>query len=197
MGGSSLGPEVLAKVFGTQAGHPTLLVLDSTDPAQIARFEAEIDPRRTLFIVSSKSGSTLEPDILQRYFFALAAHVVGRETAGSHFVAITDPGSQLEETARREGFRRVFLGDPEIGGRYSVLSNFGIAPAAAMGLDVRRLLDQTAIMARSCDASAPPAANPGTALGLVIGEAAKAGKDKLTILASTGLEPMSASGWNN
>jgi transaldolase/glucose-6-phosphate isomerase len=187
MGGSSLGPEVLARTFGVQPGHPELLVLDSTDPAQIARFEAQIDPARTLFIVSSKSGTTMEPDILQRYFFARVAEAVGEIKAGLNFIAVTDPGSPLEVAAQHKHFRRVFAGDPAIGGRYSVLSNFGVVPAAVMGLDVRAFLAAGAAMARTCGASAPPAANPGVELGLVLGAAAVAGRDKLTILASPGI----------
>jgi transaldolase / glucose-6-phosphate isomerase len=192
MGGSSLGPEVLAETFGSRPGHPRLLVLDSTDPDQIARVEAEIDPARTLFIVASKSGSTLEPDVLHRHFFALAAKAVGEAEAGAHFVAITDPGSKLEAAARAQGFRHVFLGDPEIGGRYSVLSNFGMVPAAAAGIDIRAFLASAGLMTRACGPSAPPAANPGVELGLVMGVAARAGRDKLTILASHGLADVGA-----
>ncbi len=192
MGGSSLGPEVLAETFGSRPGHPRLLVLDSTDPDQIGRVEAQIDPARTLFIVASKSGSTLEPDMLHRYFFALVAKAVGEERAGAQFVAITDPGSRLEATAREQGFRRIFLGDPEIGGRYSVLSNFGMVPAAVIGLDLAGFMASAETMTRSCGPSAPPAANPGVELGLVLGAAAKAGRDKLTILASHGLSDVGA-----
>jgi len=192
MGGSSLGPEVLAETFGARPDHPKLLVLDSTDPAQIARVEAEIDPARTLFIVSSKSGSTLEPDILSRHFLAAVESAVGANAAGGHFIAVTDPGSALEKTATEKGFRRVFHGDPSIGGRYSVLSNFGMVPAAVMGLDVRAFLGAAETMARACGASAPPAANPGVELGLVIGEAAKAGRDKLTFIVSNGLSDLGA-----
>ena len=191
MGGSSLGPEVLGDICGPDAGWPTLLVLDSTDPAQVARFEAQIEPNRTLFIVSSKSGTTLEPDILQRYFFDVARKAVGSE-AGSHFVAVTDPGSHLEATAKGENFARVFLGDPAIGGRFSVLSNFGMVPAAAAGIDVAGFMAQTRTMVSACAASAPPAANPGVELGLILGAAAKAGHDKLTILTSPALAPVAA-----
>jgi len=192
MGGSSLGPEVLAETFGTAPHHPRLLVLDSTDPAQIARFEAQIDLARTLFIVSSKSGSTLEPDILHRYFHARVSERVGAGQAGSHFVAVTDPGSKLETTAKAQGFRRVFLGDPQIGGRYSVLSNFGMAPAAAAGVDVRAFLASANLMTRACGPNAPPSANPGVELGLVMGAAALAGRDKLTLIASHGLADVGA-----
>jgi transaldolase/glucose-6-phosphate isomerase len=193
MGGSSLGPEVLAETFGTSPGHPKLLVLDSTDPAQISRFEAQIDPARTLFIVSSKSGSTLEPDILHRYFHEHVAKAVGAGKAGAHFVAVTDPGSRLEATAREQGFRRVFHGDPAIGGRYSVLSNFGMVPAAAAGMDVRGLIGRTQLMVRALGPNTPPAANPGVELGLVMGTAAVAGRDKLTLIASHGLADVG--GW--
>jgi transaldolase/glucose-6-phosphate isomerase len=192
MGGSSLGPEVLAETFGTRPGHPQLLVLDSTHPDQIRRMEAEIEPARTLFIVASKSGSTLEPDVLHRHFFARVAEAVGADKAGGHFVAITDPGSKLEATAREQGFRRVFLGDPSIGGRYSVLSNFGMVPAAAAGIDVRDFLARTALMSRACGPNAPPGANPGLDLGLFLGAAARRGRDKLTILASHGLSDVGA-----
>jgi transaldolase/glucose-6-phosphate isomerase len=187
MGGSSLAPEVIARTFGPAAGHPPLIVLDSTDPHQIARIEASIDPAKTLFIVSSKSGSTLEPDILHRYFFALAEKALGQGKAGAHFIAVTDPGSALEKTAREQGFAHIFFGDPGIGGRYSALSNFGMVPAAVLGRDVRTIFDIAAPMVSACDASAPPAANPGVRLGVVIGEAARSGRDKLTIIASPGI----------
>jgi transaldolase/glucose-6-phosphate isomerase len=192
MGGSSLGPDVLAETFGSRQEHPKLLVLDSTDPAQIARVEAEIDPARTLFIVSSKSGSTLEPNILEAYFYAIAEKAVGANAAGGQFIAITDPGSSLDKSAPEKGFRRVFHGIPSIGGRYSVLSNFGMVPAAVMGLDVRAFMASAAMMARACGASAPPAANPGLELGIVVGEAARAGRDKLTFIVSNGLSDLGA-----
>ena len=142
MGGSSLGPEVLAETFGRQDGFPTLLVLDSTDPAQIAAFAARLDLARTLIIVCSKSGTTLEPNILQAYFWERMTAVVGAVRVGQHFVAVTDPGSPLQALAERHAFRRVFAGEPAIGGRYSVLSHFGLVPAAAMGLDLRRFLEE-------------------------------------------------------
>jgi transaldolase/glucose-6-phosphate isomerase len=192
MGGSSLGPEVLAETFGSRPEHPKLIVLDSTDPAQIARVEAEIDPARTLFIVSSKSGTTLEPNILESYFFAAVERAVGANAAGSHFVAVTDPGSSLDTIATQKGFRRVFHGDPTIGGRYSVLSNFGMVPAAAMGLDVRAFMAGASVMAHACSPAAPPGANPGVDLGLVLGTAAKAGRDKLTFVLSNGLADLGA-----
>ena len=184
MGGSSLGPEVLARSFGAAPGFPQLLVLDSTDPTQVGRIEGMIDPATTLFIVSSKSGSTLEPDVLHRYFYDLAEEMLGKGKAGAHFVAVTDPGSKLEESARRDGFHQVFFGDPAIGGRYSVLSNFGMVPAAVIGLDVRRIFEITHAMVRSCAAGVPPKANPGFELGAVLGAAGVAGRDKVTLIAS-------------
>ncbi len=189
MGGSSLGPEVLAQTFGAQAGFPQLLVLDSTDADQIRRFQAQIDPRSTLFVVSSKSGTTLEPDILQRHFWAVTKAAVG-DAAGSHFVAVTDPGSKLERVAAEEGFRRVFHGEPQIGGRYSVLSNFGMVPAAAMGVDLDRFFQTTREMVAACGPEA--ASNPGLELGCVLGTAAKGGQDKVSILASKGIADLGA-----
>ena len=168
MGGSSLGPEVLAQTFGAQAGFPQLLVLDSTDPDQIRRFQALIDPKSTLFVVSSKSGTTLEPDILHRHFWAVAQGALG-EGAGAHFVAVTDPGSKLEATAKADGFRRIFPGEPQIGGRYSVLSNFGMVPAAAMGLDLDGFFASTGEMVAACKGAG---ANPGLELGCLLGTAA-------------------------
>ena len=192
MGGSSLGPEVLSRTFGPASGHPPLLVLDSTDPTQIARIAAIIDPARTLYIVSSKSGSTLEPDILRAYFFALAEKALGAGKAAAHFIAVTDPGSRLEADARRDGFARVFAGDPGIGGRYSVLSNFGMVPAAVLGLDVAELFKTAAPMVIACGSSAPPLANPGVMLGLIMGVLAKGRRDKVTLIASDGIADFGA-----
>ena len=192
MGGSSLGPEVLARTFAAAPGHPELLILDSTDPAQIARVEAMTDPAATLYIVASKSGSTLEPDILHRYFYAKAEQALGAGRAGARFIAVTDPGSKLVESARRDRFAHIFLGDPAIGGRYSVLSNFGMVPAAIIGLDVRALFSGLAAMVHACGASAPPAANPGVQLGIVLGSAARAGRDKVTLIASSGIAEIGA-----
>ena len=191
MGGSSLGPEVLAETFGRQPGYPELLVLDSTDPQQVAHFAGKVDFARTLCIVSSKSGSTLEPNILKAYFFDRMKAAVG-DKAGQHFVAVTDPGSKMQAVAQADGFRHVFMGDPAIGGRYSVLSNFGLVPAAAMGADITALLASAALMVRSCAAGTPPDANPGVQLGIALGEAAKAGRDKVTILAGPGLTDVGA-----
>ncbi|HWB48085.1 MAG TPA: bifunctional transaldolase/phosoglucose isomerase [Stellaceae bacterium] len=191
MGGSSLGPEVFAETFGSKPGFPKLHVLDSTDPAQVKAFENKVDLKKTLFLVSSKSGSTLEPNIFKAYFFDRAKAALGGDPA-KHFVAITDPGSSLEKAARSEGFRSVFHGLPSIGGRYSVLSNFGMVPAAAIGVDPKAFLDSTAEMVRSCAASAPPAENPGVILGAIMGVCQRQGRDKVTVLASPGVADFGA-----
>ena len=167
-------------------------MLDSTDPAQIRTIESKIDPARTLFIVSSKSGSTLEPNILKQYFFACAKRAVGGDAAGSRFIAITDPGSKLQTIAEHDRFRRIAFGIPSIGGRYSVLSDFGLVPAAVMGLDVAGLLDTAQAMVRSCGAHVPPADNPGVVLGTVLGVLGKVGRDKVTIVASPGIADFGA-----
>ena len=192
MGGSSLGPEVLAETFGAAPGFPALLIVDSTDPDQVARTAAMIDPAKTLFIVASKSGSTLEPDVLHRYFWALAEGVLGVGKAGGHFIAITDPVSRLEATARADGFSRVFLGDPTIGGRFSILSPFGMVPAAVLGLDVRAIFKGLAPMVAACGPGAAAGANPGLELGVLMGIAAQAGRDKLTLIASPGIDDVGA-----
>jgi transaldolase/glucose-6-phosphate isomerase len=184
MGGSSLGPFVLAETLSAAAGFPSLLVLDSTDPDEIRRVEAAIDVRRAIFIVSSKSGTTLEVDLLRRYFFERVQDALGSDRAAARFVAITDPGTPLESLARAQGYAFVLAGEPRIGGRFSVLSNFGLAPAALMGLDVRGALSDAALQVHACSAGSPAGANPGLRLGVVLGEAALAGRDKLTLLMS-------------
>ena len=192
MGGSSLGPEVLAETFGRQPGMPRLRIVDSTDPAQIARTEAAVELSRTLFIVASKSGSTLEPNVFRDYFLARMKEVVGPEKAGRHFVAVTDPGSAMEEAARADGFRAIFHGEPQIGGRFSVLSAFGLVPAAVMGLDLGALLASAETMVRACGPDVPPEANPGVELGLALGAAAKAGRDKVTLIVDHDVEDFGA-----
>jgi transaldolase/glucose-6-phosphate isomerase len=168
-------------------------MLDSTDPAQIRTARAGVDLARTLFIVSSKSGGTLEPNIFLDYFHAAVAATRGAEAAGDQFVAVTDAGSSLEARAKDLKFWRVFHGIPSIGGRYSVLSKFGLAPAAAIGIDVERLLATTRPMRRSCGADAPPAENPGVQLGVLLGVAAsRFGRDKVTIIASPGIADVGA-----
>ena len=192
MGGSSLCPEVWKETFGRVAGSPELLVLDSTDPAQVTSFEAIIDPTRTLFIVSSKSGSTLEPNIFKAYFFDKTTHAVGADKAARHFIAVTDPGSNLEKEAKADGFRHIFPGLKSIGGRYSALSNFGMVPAAAMGLDVATLLAGAERMLHACGPDVAAQNNPGLVLGTILGVAATKGIDKLTIVASPGLHDLGA-----
>jgi transaldolase / glucose-6-phosphate isomerase len=192
MGGSSLGPEVLAESLGSAKGFPKLHVLDSTDPQQVKRFEDKIDLKRTLFIISSKSGSTLEPNVLMDYFFGKAPDAVGATDAARHFVAITDPGSHLEKVAKQKGFHRVFHGIPSIGGRYSVLSPFGTVPLAAIGHDVRAFLESALVMVRSCGPEVPPAQNPGVELGLAIGVLALQGRDKVTVVGSPSIASFGA-----
>lgn len=188
MGGSSLCPEVLKMTFGRVDGYPELFVLDSTDPSQIRAIENKIDLANTLFIVSSKSGTTLEPNILKRYFFEQVKGVVGAEKVGRRFIAITDPGSKLHQVAEGEGFRHIFFGVPSIGGRYSALSNFGMVPGAIMGIDVIKLLDRADEMAISCSSCLPASENPGVMLGIILGVLAKNGRDKITIISSPGIQ---------
>jgi len=192
MGGSSLCVEVLEKTFGNIPGFPKMHVLDSTDPAQIRAVEKEIDIAKTLFIVSSKSGSTLEPNIFKQYFFEKAAQAVGAGQAGKHFFAITDPGSKMEQAAKSDSFRCTFYGLPSIGGRYSALSNFGLVPAAAMGIDVEKLLDKTEEMVQSCTSCVTTDHNPGVILGTILGTLANEGRDKVTIVTSPAVADLGA-----
>jgi transaldolase/glucose-6-phosphate isomerase len=192
MGGSSLCPEVLEMTFGRTPAFPKLYVLDSTDPAQVKHFEHQIDFAKTLFIVSSKSGSTLEPNIFKQYFFERTKQLVGAQKAGSHFIAITDPGSKMQQVAEGDKFRHIFFGRPTIGGRYSALSNFGMVPAAVMGVDTKKFLARTAEMVRACGADAAVENNPGALLGIILGTAAKAGRDKVTIITSPGISDLGA-----
>ena len=192
MGGSSLCPEVLRTTFGKIAGFPDLHVLDSTDPAQVKAFENKVDIARTLFIVSSKSGSTLEPNIFKQYFFERTKQAVGSDNAGSHFMAITDPGSKMQRVAETDRFRHTFFGKPSIGGRYSALSHFGMVPAAVIGVDIKKFLDRTQEMVRACGPSAPIEENPGAALGIILGTAARNGRDKVTIITSPDIYDLGA-----
>ena len=192
MGGSSLCPEVLALTFAQTPGFPRLHILDSTDPAQIRSAEKKINLAKTLFIVSSKSGGTLEPNIYKQYFFERVRQTIGADQAGSRFIAITDPGSKMQQVAERDRFRHIFYGLPSIGGRYSALSNFGMVPAAAMGLDTGKFLQRTKEMVEACKPSAPEEHNPGVILGLIIGTAAKLGRDKITLIASPGIADLGA-----
>jgi transaldolase/glucose-6-phosphate isomerase len=193
MGGSSLGPEVFAKTFGSAPGFPKMHVLDSTDPAQVKRFENAVDLKNTLFLVSSKSGSTLEPNIFKAYFFEKAKEALGSEAeAAKRFIAVTDPNSAVEKLATAAGFRHIFHGLTSIGGRYSVLSNFGMVPATAIGIPPRQFLEATAEMVRSCAPSSPPSENPGVILGAIMGVCQRHGRDKVTILASPGIADLGA-----
>ena len=192
MGGSSLCPDVLRRSFGRVSGAPDLRVLDSTDPAQVRSVEQRIDLRRTLFIVSSKSGTTLEPTLLYRYFRHRVQSVTGADEAGTQFIAVTDSGSQLDQDAVAGEFRQVFHGVPDIGGRYSALSHFGMVPAAVMGLDVECLLSRAAAVRARCTTSVPLADNPGVMLGLTLGAAVRVGRDKVTFVVSPGIRELGA-----
>ncbi len=187
MGGSSLAPEVLRRTFGVAKGCCDVQVLDSTDPAAVATLERWSDPAKTLYIVSSKSGGTTEPNVFFQYFYDRVRAVHG-DQAGQHFVAITDPGTAMETRAREHGFRRIFLNRAEIGGRYSALSHFGLVPAALMGIDVAKLLARAKRMMLACGPTIPSAQNPGLYLGAVIGTLAKAGRDKLTFVVDKKLD---------
>jgi transaldolase/glucose-6-phosphate isomerase len=192
MGGSSLCSEVLSRMLGPIEGHPQLHVLDSTDPAQVLAVEGRVDLARTFVIVASKSGSTLEPHVFMQYFLERMAGAAGRDAAGRQFLAITDPGSKLQQLATAKGFRHIALGDPTIGGRYSALSPFGLVPAAVMGIDVAAFLDTTQRMVSACGVGAAATDNPGVWLGVVLGIAACQGRDKLTVVASPSAAPLGA-----
>ncbi len=182
MGGSSLCPEVLAVTFGPQAGFPAPHIVDSTDPAQVKAARDKVNLTETLVVVASKSGSTLEPNVLKQYFFEEMKRAVGADKSGSHFIAITDPGSKMEQVAKADGFWKIFYGDPQIGGRYSALSNFGVVAATVSGLDSAKLLSEAARAVAS--AKNAPAANPAVQLGLLMGLAHNTGRDKITIFTS-------------
>ncbi len=187
MGGSSLCPEVLSVTFGHQPGFPALHILDSTDPAQVKAVEQLADPKAptTLFIVSSKSGSTLEPNVFKQYFFEAS----GRD--GKRFIAITDPGSNMQKVAEKDGFSKICFGRPSIGGRFSALSDFGLVPGAVMGLDIPRFTARAAEMVAACK-EPDAASNPGVSLGLALGTLAKQGRDKVTLIASHAIYDLGA-----
>src|SRR5579872_5642054 len=178
--------------FGRAKGFPEFHMLDSTDPAQVKTFESKLNLKTTLFIVSSKSGSTLEPNIFKQYFFERMKQTVGEAKVGEHFVAITDPGSSFEKVAQRDKFRHIFYGRADIGGRYSALSDFGLVPASAMGVDLKRFLNATEEMVHACAATVPVAENPGAVLGIIMGVHHNAGKDKVTLITSPGLSDLGA-----
>jgi glucose-6-phosphate isomerase len=190
MGGSSLAPDVLRKTFGVKDGYLDLAVLDSTDPGAILAHAERLDPVRTVFIVSTKSGTTVETLSLFKYFYNRARDSMGEEGAGGHFIAVTDPDTPLVDMARRYHFRDCFLNDPNIGGRYSALSFFGLVPAALIGMDLGILLSRAAAMAGSCATSRAPGQedNPGARLGVILGQLAQQGRDKVTLISSPLIE---------
>lgn len=188
MGGSSLCPEVLARVFGRQDGFPELLVLDSTDPDVIARFRDQIDLDHCLFVIASKSGTTTEPTVFYKYWYDELSK--RRQDPGENFIAITDPGSPLVETAAELGFQRTFLNQADIGGRYSALSYFGMTPAALMGIDIRKFLERAKQAEQECSAVMPAASNDAFKLGTILGECANAGRDKLMLVLDPRIETL-------
>ncbi|MBA4186212.1 MAG: transaldolase, partial [Acidobacteria bacterium] len=187
MGGSSLGPEVFSVTFGKK----NFYILDSTVPAQIKTLESKIDLANTLFIVASKSGSTLEPNTFKQYFYERVSGLVGRENAGRQFAAITDPNSKMQKVAEQDNFRRIFFGNAEIGGRFSVLSVFGMIPASAMGIDVEDFLNRTSEMVSACK-NDNPIENAGAVLGTILGVCQTSGRDKLTIFTSPEIHDVGA-----
>ena len=187
MGGSSLGAEALARLFGRADGYPRLRALDSTVPAAVQALADDIDCAKTLFVVASKSGSTIEPNMFYKHFRGLVERAVGAEAAGRSFVAICDAGTALEALAETDGFRRTFINPSDIGGRYSVQSLFGLAPAVLAGIDIGALLDSVGAMSRACGADAAAPDNPGAWLGAAMGALASAGRDKLTIITTPSL----------
>jgi len=194
MGGSSLAPEVLRKTLGVRPGYLDLSILDSTDPAAVQYHTARLDPSKTLFIVSTKSGTTVETISFFTYFYNWVSAVTGQENAGKHFIAITDPHSTLAKMADTCGFRRVYLNDPDIGGRYSALSHFGLVPAVLMGADVRFLLNRALQMRPATDTMGGPVPHDDTGilLGTIMGALAGAGRDKMTLVTSALVEPFGA-----
>jgi len=189
MGGSSLAAEVLAKVFGTAKDHLKLEILDSTVPASVLSLKNRLRPENTLFIVSSKSGTTIETISLFKFFFNWICESLGKEKAGEHFIALTDPGTPLEKLAGQHRFRRMIPGNPDIGGRFSALSPFGLVPAALSGIEVRKLLDRGQEMARSCRLASED--NPGILLGTTLALIAKSGRDKATFVLSPQIDSFS------
>lgn len=192
MGGSSLAPEVFRLTFGVKKGYLDLHVLDSTHPEAILEYEKKLDPHKTLYIVSTKSGGTVETMSFMRYFFTSVSNNLGREKVSKRFIAITDPGSSLEEMAKKLNFRKIFVNDPDIGGRFSALSLFGIVPAALIGIDIEELFDETSKMINECKHK-EVLDNSSAKLGGIIGSLAKDGVDKLTLLISPQLKYLG--GW--
>ena len=191
MGGSSLAPEVMRLIFGVAHGGLDLSILDSTDPAQVTSASSWSPVEKTLYIVSSKSGGTAEVNAFFDYFWKRATRKLGKKV-GDHFIAITDPGTSLEKLGRGQGFRHVFLVNPEVGGRFSALTAFGLVPAGLLGLNFELLLDRADWMARQCTSEIASGRSPGLVLGAVVGEAVLEGRDKLTIITSEDLAPFGA-----
>lgn len=192
MGGSSLCPEVMARTFGKKSGFPELLVLDSTVPAQVHKLDSKLITKSTLFVVASKSGGTIEPNSFKQYFFDRATQAVGITDAGQHFIAVTDPGTKMQAIAEADHFHDIYYGLPEIGGRFSALSNFGMIPSACSGIDVVSFLECAHVMVKACGADVKAKQNPGVMLGLALGTLALAGRDKLTVVASPGIDGLGA-----
>jgi transaldolase / glucose-6-phosphate isomerase len=191
MGGSSLCVEVMRETFGVKKPFPEMVVLDSTVPAQVEAAHKAVDLKKTIVIVASKSGSTTEPNVLLKYFYDETKKLVG-DKVGQNFVAVTDPGSSMEKTAKDLGFRKVYFGVPSIGGRFSALSNFGMVPSAVMGYDVPAFLERAQKMVEACGPSQAPADNPGCLLGTILGVLALKGRDKVTIVTSPGIASFGA-----
>jgi transaldolase/glucose-6-phosphate isomerase len=192
MGGSSLCPAMMANTFGKIEGYPHLHILDSTDPLQILHLEEQIDLKKTLFIISSKSGSTLEPNIFKAYFYARLQTVLNKMDVGDNFIAITDPGTVLDEMAKKERFRAIFYGVPSIGGRYSALSNFGMVPSGLMGVNVKHFLHHVDAMHDACSPTVLAKNNPGVVLGVILGVCALQGKNKVTLITSSAILSLGA-----
>ncbi len=192
MGGSSLCPAMMAETFGKIPDYPRLFILDSTDPSQIRHLEEKIELTKTCFIVSSKSGSTLEPNIFKDYFYARLQAALNKTQVGDHFIAITDPGTTLEKMAQNEHFRAIFHGVPAIGGRYSALSNFGMVPSGLMGIDIEKFLQYAEKMRQDCQPKIAIQKNSGVVLGVILGVAANLGKDKITLVISPGIHALGA-----
>ncbi len=192
MGGSSLCPAMMAETFKKSESHPKLHILDSTNPDQIQDLEQKINLEKSFFIVSSKSGTTLEPNIYKEYFFTKLQEVFHTEDVGEHFAAVTDPGTALEKLAQKDKFKAVFHGIPSIGGRYSALSNFGLVPSGLMGVDIAQFLKHAETMKEACGPNVSAEENPGVVLGVILGVCAKAGKDKITLIASPGIHALGA-----
>ncbi len=190
MGGSSLCPAMMAETFGTLAGFPNLHILDSTDPVQILHLEEKINLTSTIFIVSSKSGSTLEPNIFKAYFYKRLQEVLNRSQVSDRFIAITDPHTSLEKIAKQEHFKALFYGVPSIGGRYSALTNFGMVPSGLIGINIVEFLEHALKMRQLCLPDQRITENPGALLGIILGTCAKYGKDKMTFIISPGIRSL-------